>query len=161
MIKLWKNFFVREPIKSFDIVRMQRQREPYRSIKTSFKVHESFADKSYKVIFDTLTHERHMVTSVTSKVCPTKNGASQVKLAIFQCQILFAKRGDMENWQNPQEEFEGLLYTRTEEVDIKKQDKVNTVDSAFIFLIIQSQNQWSSWSGRRRWSGLVWSLLER
>ena len=25
-----------------------------------------------------------------------------------------------------------------------KQDKVNTADSAFIFLIIQSQNQWSS-----------------
>ena len=42
-----------------------------------------------------------------------------------------------------------------------KQDKVNNADSAFIFLIIQSQNQWSSWSGRRIWSGLVWSLLER
>ena len=43
----------------------------------------------------------------------------------------------------------------------KKQDKVNSADSAFIFLIIQSQNQWSGWSGRRRWSCLVWSLLER
>ena len=41
------------------------------------------------------------------------------------------------------------------------QDKVNTADSAFIFLIIQSQNQWWGWSGRRRWSCLVWSLLER
>ena len=41
------------------------------------------------------------------------------------------------------------------------QDKVNTADSAFIFLIIQSQSQWSGWSGRRRWSCLVWSLLER
>ena len=39
-----------------------------------------------------------------------------------------------------------------------KQDKVNSADSAFIFLIIQSQNQWS---GRRRWPCLVWSLLER
>ena len=44
---------------------------------------------------------------------------------------------------------------------IKKQDKVNNADSAFIFLIIQSQNQWSGWSGRRRWPCLVWSLLER
>ena len=42
-----------------------------------------------------------------------------------------------------------------------KQDKVNNADSAFIFLIIQSQNQWSGWSGRRRWSCLVWSLLDR
>ena len=42
-----------------------------------------------------------------------------------------------------------------------KQDKVNNADSAFIFLIIQSQNQWSGWSGRRRWPCLVWSLLER
>ena len=42
-----------------------------------------------------------------------------------------------------------------------KQDKVNNADSAFIFLIIQSQNQWSGWSGRRRWTCLVWSLLER
>ena len=39
------------------------------------------------------------------------------------------------------------------------QDKVNTADSAFLFLIIQSQNQWSGWSGRKGWSGLVWSLL--
>ena len=44
---------------------------------------------------------------------------------------------------------------------IIQQDKVNTADSAFIFLIIQSQSQWSGWSGRRRWSCLVWSLLER
>ena len=43
----------------------------------------------------------------------------------------------------------------------RKQDKVNSADSAFIFLIIQSQNQWSGWSGRRRWPCLVWSLLER
>ena len=43
----------------------------------------------------------------------------------------------------------------------EEQDKVNTADSAFIFLIIQSQSQWSGWSGRRRWSCLVWSLLER
>ena len=35
-----------------------------------------------------------------------------------------------------------------------EQDKVNTADSAFIFLIIQSQNQWSGW---RRWSGLVFA----
>ena len=42
-----------------------------------------------------------------------------------------------------------------------KQDKVNNADSAFIFLTIQSQNQWSGWSGRRRWPCLVWSLLER
>ena len=40
-----------------------------------------------------------------------------------------------------------------------EQDKVNNADSALIFLI--SQNQWSCWSGRRRWSWLVWSLLER
>ena len=40
----------------------------------------------------------------------------------------------------------------------KEQDKVNNADSAFIFLIIQSQNQWSS---RKRWPCLVWSLLER
>ena len=40
----------------------------------------------------------------------------------------------------------------------KEQDKVNNADSAFIFLIIQSQNQWS---GRRRWPCLVLSLLER
>ena len=40
-----------------------------------------------------------------------------------------------------------------------KQDKVNTADSAFIFLIILliSQNRWSGWSGRRRWSGLVFA----
>ena len=31
----------------------------------------------------------------------------------------------------------------------EEQDKVNTADSAFIFLIIQSQSQWSGWSGRR------------
>ena len=42
-----------------------------------------------------------------------------------------------------------------------EQDKVNTADSAFIFMTIQSQSQWSGWSGRRRWSCLVWSLLER
>ena len=41
-----------------------------------------------------------------------------------------------------------------------EQDKVNTADSEFIFLIIQSQNQWSGLSGRRGWSCLVWSLLE-
>ena len=35
------------------------------------------------------------------------------------------------------------------------QDKVNTADSAYIFLIIQSQKQWSGWSGRRRWSCLA------
>ena len=35
------------------------------------------------------------------------------------------------------------------------QDKVNTADSAFIFLIIQSQNQWSGLSGQKRWSCLV------
>ena len=28
-----------------------------------------------------------------------------------------------------------------------EQDKVNTADSVFIFLINQSQNQWSGWSG--------------
>ena len=46
---------------------------------------------------------------------------------------------------------------------LAQQDKVNTADSAFIFLIILliSQNKWSGWSGRRRWSCLVWSLLER
>ena len=43
----------------------------------------------------------------------------------------------------------------------KEQDKVIIADSAFIFLIIQSQSQWSGWSGRKRWSCLVWSLLER
>ena len=43
----------------------------------------------------------------------------------------------------------------------EKRDKVNSADSAFILLIIFSQNQWSGWSGRRRWSCLVWSLLER
>ena len=42
--------------------------------------------------------------------------------------------------------------------NIFKQDKVNNADSAFIFLIIQSQNQWS---GRKRWPCLIWSLLER
>ena len=44
-----------------------------------------------------------------------------------------------------------------------KQDKVNTADSAFIFLInlLISQNKWPGWTGRRRWSCLVWSLLER
>ena len=41
-----------------------------------------------------------------------------------------------------------------------EQDKVNTADSAFIFLIIQSQSQWSGWSGQRRLCCLVWSLLE-
>ena len=40
-----------------------------------------------------------------------------------------------------------------------QQDKVNTADSVFTFLI--SQNQWLVWSGQRRWSCLVWSLLER
>ena len=46
---------------------------------------------------------------------------------------------------------------------ILRQDKVNTADSAFVFLIILliSQNQWSGWSGWRRWSCLVWSLQER
>ena len=52
------------------------------------------------------------------------------------------------------------LVVSSREVNYK-QDKVNSADSAFIFLIIQSQNQWSGWSGRRRWSCLVWSLLER
>ena len=46
-------------------------------------------------------------------------------------------------------------------IGVEKQDEVNTADSAFIFFIIQSQNQWSGWSGRRRWPRLVWSLLER
>ena len=43
-----------------------------------------------------------------------------------------------------------------------QQDKVNTADSEFIFLIILliSQNLWLGWSGRRRWSCLIWSLLE-
>ena len=38
-----------------------------------------------------------------------------------------------------------------------------TADSAYIFLIILliSLNKWSGWSGRRRRSCLVWSLLER
>ena len=46
---------------------------------------------------------------------------------------------------------------------LMKQDKVNTADSAFIFLIILLiiQNKWSGWSGQRKWSFLVWSLLER
>ena len=46
---------------------------------------------------------------------------------------------------------------------VNKQDKVNTADSAFIFLMILliSQNQWLGWSGQRRWSCLVLSLLER
>ena len=41
----------------------------------------------------------------------------------------------------------------------KKEHKVNTSDSAIIFLIIFliSQNQWSGWSRRRRWSGLVFA----
>ena len=43
----------------------------------------------------------------------------------------------------------------------QEQDKVNNADSAFIFFIIQSQNQWSGRSGRTRWPCLVWSLLER
>ena len=47
-----------------------------------------------------------------------------------------------------------LIYVKL----YSKQDKVNNADSAFIFLIIQSQNQWS---GQRRWPCLVWSLLER
>ena len=34
--------------------------------------------------------------------------------------------------------------------NIFEQDKVNNADSAFIFLI--SRNQWSGWSGQRRWS---------
>ena len=43
------------------------------------------------------------------------------------------------------------------------QDKVNNADCALIFMIILviSQNHWSGWSGQRRWSCLVWSLLER
>ena len=43
-----------------------------------------------------------------------------------------------------------------------KQDKVNTADSAFIFLInlLISQNKWPGWTGQRRWSCLVLSLLE-
>ena len=44
---------------------------------------------------------------------------------------------------------------------INQQNKVNSADSAFIILIIQSQSQWYGWSGRRRWSCLVWSLLDR
>ena len=46
---------------------------------------------------------------------------------------------------------------------LQKQDKVNTADSAFIFLIIFliSKDRWTGWSGQRRWSCLVWSLLER
>ena len=39
-----------------------------------------------------------------------------------------------------------------------EQDKWNSADSAFMFLIIQSQNQWS---GQRIWPCLVWSLIER
>ena len=44
-----------------------------------------------------------------------------------------------------------------------KQDKINTADSAFIFLIILliSKNRWSGWSGRKRCSCLAWSLLYR
>ena len=43
-----------------------------------------------------------------------------------------------------------------------KQDKINTADSAFIFLtfLLSSQNRRLGWSGRRIWSGLVWSLLD-
>ena len=39
------------------------------------------------------------------------------------------------------------------------QDKVNTADSAFIFLIslLISQNIWSGWSGWKRWSCLVFA----
>ena len=55
----------------------------------------------------------------------------------------------------------GFCYVPTLTTWLSKQDKVISADSAFIFLIIQSQNQWSGWSGRRRWSCLVWSLLER
>ena len=60
--------------------------------------------------------------------------------------------------KNPQLISNLLIVTP---MSVEKQDKVNNADSAFIFLIIQSQNQWSGWSGRRRWPCLVWSLLER
>ena len=55
-----------------------------------------------------------------------------------------------------------IIFSLSLEINFR-QDKVNTADSAFIFLIILliSQNKWSGWSGRKKWSFLVWSLLER
>ena len=53
------------------------------------------------------------------------------------------------------------LWMLKEYTNLLQQDKVNSADSAFIFLIIQSQNQWSGWSRRRSWSCLVWYFLER
>ena len=67
------------------------------------------------------------------------------------------------DWERFKEAYEGTL--RTDVIDFidgkEEQDKVNTADSAFIFFIILliSQNKWSGWSGQRRWSCLVWSLL--
>ena len=50
------------------------------------------------------------------------------------------------------------LFDFAQDFDVETTQPQQKSDSAFIFLIIQSQNQWS---GRRRWPCLVWSLLER
>ena len=54
-----------------------------------------------------------------------------------------------------------LTYKNSQEYFARTRQSKHCGLSIYIFLIIQSQNQWSGWSGQRRWSGLVWSLLER
>ena len=53
---------------------------------------------------------------------------------------------------------EFVIFPRFTEI-LCEQDKVNNADSAFIFLIMQSQNQRSGWSGQVGEDGLVWSGL--
>ena len=62
-------------------------------------------------------------------------------------------------WLNGRDQMPHRKHYPSTDLDFE-QDKVNNADSAFIFLIIQSQNQWSGWTGQRRWSCLVLSLLE-
>ena len=50
-------------------------------------------------------------------------------------------------------------FRRRNTTSDKLQDKVNTADSALLFLI--SQTQWLDWSVQRTRSCLVGSLLER
>ena len=44
---------------------------------------------------------------------------------------------------------------------ISKTRQSNHCGFSIYILIIQSQSQWSGWSEQKRWSCLVWSLLER
>ena len=56
------------------------------------------------------------------------------------------KRGTQRVWNPTEQEHANICQIRNISQKCKskyKQDKVNNADSAFIFLIIQSQNQWS------------------